>query len=214
MDAGGLDAVQRQVLGQAVGAVLGAGEDQECALAFLQQMHQQREFAAAVNLIMVQIDVLHRPRCRADGDAHRVADRRFDQLLDGLFDGRREEQRLAFGRQLGDDLLDGRQETHVEHAVRFIEHEDLRAFEVDQAAFHEIAEAAGGGDDNLRALADIPQLILFVHSADNNGRADLHAGGQVTDGFVDLDGQFASGAQDDGANTARGGARSQFVNDG
>jgi hypothetical protein len=47
-------------------------------------------------------------------------------FLDLLRHRRREEQRLARRRRGGDDAADRGEEAHVEHAIRFVEHEHLR----------------------------------------------------------------------------------------
>src|SRR5262245_65799757 len=67
-------------------------------------------------------------RCRPrDLDAHWIFKKGVDQALDLRRHRGREEQRLpARGEQLT-DALDVRNEAHVEHAVRLVEDEDLRA---------------------------------------------------------------------------------------
>ena len=62
---------------------------------------------------------------RRHRDAGGVAQHRFGELGDVLGHGGREEQRLPLDRQLGDDFADVVDEAHVEHAVGFVEHEEL-----------------------------------------------------------------------------------------
>jgi hypothetical protein len=54
-----------------------------------------------------------------------------------------EEQRLALGRALGHDAVDGGLEAHVEHAVGLVEDEDRHAVERQVAALEEVLQAAG-----------------------------------------------------------------------
>ncbi len=57
-------------------------------------------------------------------------------------------------------------EAHVEHAVGFVEHQQLDAVEVDAAAVHVVLEAAGRGDDDVDRLAQLLQLPAEGHAAD------------------------------------------------
>ena len=83
---GGLDAAVDQLLGQPVGAVLGAGEHQERALLLFEHDLQQAELAILLDFVDVQIDLF--------GGLGGGADRRrardcltceFDQVRDGGF---------------------------------------------------------------------------------------------------------------------------------
>ena len=60
---------------------------------------------------------------------------------------------------------------HVEHAVGFVEDEDLHAAQVDEPALDEIVQTAGGGDDHLGALAECLQLRVLAQTADHDGGA-------------------------------------------
>ena len=64
-----------------------------------------------------------------------------------------EHQRLPVRRQLGDDFADVVDETHVEHAVGFVEHEAFDAVEPKRIALHEIEQPARRGDENIDAAA-------------------------------------------------------------
>ena len=50
-------------------------------------------------------------------------------------------------------LLDLRLEAHVEHAVGLVENEDPHIVELDEAPLDEILQAAGRGDEDVRAAA-------------------------------------------------------------
>ena len=138
---------------------------------------------------------------------------RFHQVLHGSFDGGRIEQRLPAGGSGGHDALDGGQEAHVEHAVGFVQHQDLDAGQVDQLAAQKIVQAAGSGDHHLRAFADGLQLRVFANPADHDGGADAGAVGDLGEGFMDLDGQFAGGAQDNGADAFGAGFREERLDE-
>jgi hypothetical protein len=70
-------------------------------------------------------DTLHRGRRRRHGDTRRIAQHLRGQRGDLARHGGREQQRLAVGRDLGDDRPDVVNETHVEHAVGLVEHQHL-----------------------------------------------------------------------------------------
>ncbi len=89
--------------------------------------------------------------------------------LDFLGKGGGEHQRLAAFGQSGRDLFDSGQETHVEHAVRFIEDENFECAEVDSEAAGEVEQAAGGGDDDVDAFLQGFDLRGFIDAAVDGG---------------------------------------------
>ena len=83
-------------------------------------------------------------------------DDRFRQPAGGesqnvLVESGAEEQRLtfSFARQLGDDPLDVRDESHVEHSVGFVDHQHFDLREVEAAAARIIDDPPGGSDDDV-----------------------------------------------------------------
>ena len=99
--------------------------------------------------------------------------------------------------------MDGREKAHVEHTVRLVEHQNLDGAEVDELPLEVVAEAAGRGDDHLRAFADGLQLSALAHSADDNSGSDARAVGHLGQSFAGLDGKLASRTQDHGADAGR-----------
>ena len=124
---------------------------------------------------------------------------RLYQVFDGGFDGCREEQRLAIGGYGRHDLFDGGQETHVQHTVGLIQNEDADTTEIDKLPAEEIIQPAGGSDQHLCALTDGLQLGPLAEPADDDGGANSGARRHLGEGLFDLDGQFARGAQNEGA---------------
>ena len=55
-------------------------------------------------------------------------------------------------RQHGDDALDVMDEAHVEHAVGFVEHQDLDLVEAHRALVDQIEQAAGRGHQDIDAV--------------------------------------------------------------
>ena len=112
-----------------------------------------------------------------------------------------EEQRLALGRALGHDAVDGGLEAHVEHAVGLVEDEDAHAVEGQVAALEEVLQAAGGGHDDVGA-GGLAGLLDDAHAAVDGRDAQRAGVGQRADVLDDLAGQLAGGGEDEGRRTA------------
>ena len=65
------------------------------------------------------------------------------------------------------DAANGWFEAHVEHAIDFVQHQDLDLVELDQLAAEKIFQTAGRGHDQARAATDAIQLRTFGHAADD-----------------------------------------------
>ncbi len=139
-------------------------------------------------------DLVDRHGDFADLDAHGVAQGVAHGFEDAARHGGREQQVLALLGQLADDALHVGPEAHVEHAVGFVEHDDLDLGEGEVAALDHVEQAARRGDDEVDAAAHRFHLRLVGHAA--------------VDGYDVLAGVLAAGASDFvdlGAELARGG---------
>ena len=114
---------------EAFGAVLSAREDQKRAAFIVEHRMQQTELAIRLDFVDVHLDGVRRPRCGADGDPHRIFHVLADQTFGAALECSREEQRPLLRGRLAENAFHSREETHVEHAVRFIEHDDADGFE-------------------------------------------------------------------------------------
>ena len=94
-----------------------------------------------------------RRTAKSHGDALRVSKRLRRQLFDFGRERGREHHRLALSRYGLDDPLNIRQEAHVEHAVRLIQHQDLYLAQFQHALVVEVEQATGAGDQYLRPVA-------------------------------------------------------------
>src|SRR5690606_5097601 len=81
-------------------------------------------------------------------------------------------QRLPPARRLPDDLGDGVVETHVEHAIGFVEYQRIEPVELQRALLQVLLHASGRADDDVRAVLQ---------------RADLRADGNAAAQCQDLD---------------------------
>ena len=199
MNGSGFGAATNQLFRQTLRSVLGAGEHEKRTLLLLEHLFQQAKLAVVFDLVEMQVDIFMRFRRGTDGNSYRVFKVLANQMGNRGFDGRRTEHRLPFGGQGREDSLDGGKEAHVEHPVRFIQHQNLNRAEVHKFAAEEVEEPPGGGDDDLRAFANGLQLGVFAHAANDDSGADAGSAGEFRKDFADLNGQFAGRAQDERA---------------
>ena len=207
VDRVGGDAVAREQADDAVGAVLGAGEHQRAIdLDLLEHHRQQRLLLGLLDESDALLDALGRGRLGGDLHFHRLLDELAGELADRLGHGRREEQRLALGRQLSDDALEGVDEAQVHHLVGLVEHEDLEAHQDRVALVHQVDEAARRGDEDVDALGEIGLVLVDRRAAEDGGDGEAGALGIVARLVGDLAGQFARRGEHQHAAAARLGA--------
>ena len=190
------DAGLLEALHHLVRAVLGAGEDQ-CAIDrfLLEQLRQDGGLGREIDLDDALGDALDGRGHRRHRDAGGIAQHRFGEFGDVLRHRRREEQRLPLDRQFGDDLADVVDEAHVEHAVGFVEHEELDLIELQPVALHEVEQAAGGRHHDFDALHHRADLAAHRHAADRQRRGEADVAAIGIEAVEDLARQFAGRAQ-------------------
>ncbi len=179
-----------------VGAVLGAGEDQHAVDRLAaQQLRQQRGLGGAV-------DQITRWSMRSTVVAAGVTATRTGSfsmelassvISRGMVAEKNRVWRLAGS--LRDDAPDVVDEAHVEHAVGFVEHEDLDAVELHGAVRHQVEQPPGRRHQHVDAVGERAHLRVDVHAADGerNGRAQVAAVG--LEAVDDLRRQLARRAQ-------------------
>ena len=156
---------------------------------------------SAINFERLDADILRRLQRRAEGQPHRVPRVVTDQVRDRRFERRRKAHRLAiFGQDRRDSANRGKK-SHVQHAVGFIEHQDLQAAEADQAAIEKIFEAARSGHDQTRSAAQRGQLVSFRQAAYDQGRGRQFRAAQGVVLIDHLHGQFARRNQHQGGDS-------------
>ena len=119
--------------------------------------------------------------------------------LDGRRHGRREQHRLALlwhGRHNPAHVLD---ETHVEHPVGLVEHQDVDPRQVESALAQKVQEPARRGDYNVDPVAERRPLCALAHAAVDGRRPKPGVLPVGRDGLGDLDRQLARRADDEGA---------------
>jgi hypothetical protein len=165
------DAVLGQVLGELVGAVLGAGEHQRLEpLLFLDQVGEQFALLLLADQVDRLVDALGGGVARRDFHRGRVVQQALGELADLVREGGREQQVLALLRQQREHLADVADEAHVEHAVGFVQHQELDAGEVERALADVVEQAARGGDEDVDPLLQRADLRVDVDAAEHHQR--------------------------------------------
>ncbi len=161
------DAVLVQVFREAVGEMLGAREDQRLRPApGLEQVHQQFLFAIAIDEHDLLRDLRRRRALAGDLDLDRVLQQARREFLDLGRKGRGEQQVLTRRRQHREHAPDVADEAHVEHAIRFVEHQHLDLRQIHGALLHVIQQTARCGDEDVDAALQSFDLRMDAYAAE------------------------------------------------
>ncbi len=189
-------AVLFEVLGQAVGAMFGTGEDQHLLPGALgDQVGEQGALVAGGNAENPLLDTLDRGVRRCDLDAFRVAQQLVGEVDDVLGEGRREQQVLPLGRQPRQDFLDVVDEAHVEHPVGLVEHEDFHMGQIDGVLAGQIEQAAGAGDEYVKPLGQGLDLRIHADAAEDHRAFQRQVTGVELEAVVYLGGELTGRRQ-------------------
>src|ERR1700683_1396099 len=104
---------------------------------------------------------------------------------DRLGHGRRKEDRLPFGRQAARNPADIWQKAHIEHAIGFVEDEDLEAFEIDESLLHQIKKPARRSYENIDTVSQGPRLVSLSHAAKNRCMLQVSLASVRLEAFAD-----------------------------
>ncbi len=108
------------------------------------------------------------------------------QLPDVIRISRREQQILPLLRQQLDDTADVGDEAHVEHAIRFVEHENLDARQIDGPLLSVIEQPTRRRDQDVGATAQILDLRIDAHAAEDHQAAMTQIFAVALDAFIHL----------------------------
>ena len=183
-----------QTVGDGVGVTLGGGKHNSLVQGFVAQQVVQQ--AILVRQIVDEVDALGDVfmlvRRTGDLDDQRVFRDAAGHVANHAVQRCREQHGLtAFWRRVHDffDVVD---ETHVQHAVGFVQHQDFQLREVDLARIHVVDQTARGGDQNLRILGQQLHLFRVRHATQDRHSLDAADAGAVLVGVGGhLQGQFA-----------------------
>src|SRR5271163_3637054 len=127
---GGVDTLTVQILRDAFSTALGARENQATAALRFEKAEEHFGLAVIRHFECLETYVLRGFGCRAKGQSDGVPGVVLDQLGYRTFHGCGKAKGLAVFGQIADDAPDCRKESHVQHAIRFIQHERLHAAEL------------------------------------------------------------------------------------
>ncbi len=194
----GLHAGLAQLLGDAVGAQLGADEDDRAALAggdrggdrrLVLGLHDEDVVGHRRDVALRAVDLV--------GDL--VGEVALDEGGDLVLHRRREQHALAAGRDLVEQLGDLGQEAQVGHLVGLVEDGDAHVLKGAGAAVDDVAQAARGGDEDVDAALKGVDLVAHGRAAAD----DLHLQAEDVavglEGVGDLHRQLAGRGEDDAA---------------
>ncbi len=186
-----------QRLGDFVGTALGAGEDDSALhLRLAQQRNEDAALVTARKMHDPLVDGLDRPRSRSDGDLYRLAHEIRGKLANLRRHSGGKQHSLPLVGNLGHDFADRRDEAHVQHMVRFVQHDLGGLAQADNAGRHVIQQAARRRNDDVDPARQAQGLRPRVGAADHHGMGDPHVSGITADVVADLDCQLAGWRED------------------
>ena len=154
------------------------------------------------------LDEFGRRLHRGDADANRIAEDRIGQVRDGFRHRGGEQERLSPRRQLGNDAANVGHESHVEHPVGFVQHENLDGAQVDESLVHQVKQPAGRGNEDIDALLQGPRLSVLADAAEDHRLPNRRVATIRPKALADLGGQLPRGREDQDANRPASSLRS------
>jgi hypothetical protein len=197
------DPAARDLLGEPIGAVLRAREnDGPLCLLFAEEPLEQVALFGFGHQVNALVDAFGRRYLGCDVDAYRIAEDRADELGDRARNRRGEEERLPLRRDCRDDLPDVVDEPHVEHAVGFVEDEDLDAVESNETLRHQVEEATRRCDEHVRPTTKRVFLSALPDAAVDDDMAEAELATVRRHALADLSGKLTCRRHDERANLA------------
>ncbi len=200
VDRGGLHPALLELLGQRLGAVLGAAEHDRRA-------GRASDVGGHLDAIVL-VDLPEQVReHRHVGLGQTVHDRVVlvlaHQRVDRTVERGREEERLAIGRREVEQGAHLGQEAHVGHAVGLVDHDELHRVELELLALEQVLQPTGAGDEHVDALPERRQLLAEAGTAVDRSDAQLARATEPLELTAHLRGQLAGGHEDQTARLAR-----------
>ena len=203
VDGGGGDTRLDQIPGHLVGPVLGAGKHQGVFHVQLpDEGGEQPGLVAAVHVVELLVDHLHRGGDGVDRHPGGVVQQGVHQPLHLGGHSGGEKEGLLLGGQPAKDAAHVVDEAHVQHPVGLVQHEDLQPGQVDELLAVEVAQAAGGGHQDVHAIFQPLHLGGLAHAAEDDGGAQGQVLAIGLKALLDLEGQLPGGGEDQGPDGA------------
>merc|ERR1719474_126916 len=207
VDAGGGQALSRQISGQEVCILLGLDKDQGSLLGIaLRVLHQLLQLGALLelgHLVELLPHVAASTSNKSDRYEEVVVQKLLSRLLHFIREGGGEHQGLtiALGRLLRHvrvlyHLLNLRHKTHVQHPVCFVEDQELAVAQRDSTFLDEIQQPARCGYKNVAAPLQLTSLVEDTGAAICHHTLHHRTLGKLSSFVVNLDGQLPSWGYD------------------
>src|SRR3990170_1193302 len=203
VDGGGVDTVVLQLFGQAIGAVLGAGEHQHLLPALrVDEMREQLALASAIHRVDDLRDELGGGVAARHLDQHRRVQQTVGELLDLVGERGGKEQVLPLSGQQREDLADVADEAHVEHAVGLVQHQDLDPGQIHGPLPDVVQQPSGGRHQDIHAAAQGVGLGGEADAAEDHGGLERHVLAVDAHALLHLRGELARGRENERADRA------------
>ncbi len=203
VDGDGVQTVFLHLLGEPVGDLLGAHEHQHpLPVATADHVGEQLPAAFPIDLDDALGHLLGGGVAGIHLDEGGILEQIVRQRLDVIGEGGGEEQGLTLVRQRLHDAADIGDEAHVEHAIRFIQHQQLQGAQGQCPLGQQIQQAARGGDQDVDPELDGVQVRLDADAAIGDQGAKRQVVGVVDDALAHLGGQLPGRGQHQGAHLA------------
>ena len=181
--------------------MLRAGKDQGAFnLRIGQQLREQVLFIDLIHIIETLVNGFDGGSDRIDFDVFRIHKQVEGQFFHFRRHGCGKEEGLAFVRQAADDLSYIVDETHVKHAVGFVQDEDLDPVQTHETLTHQVQQATRAGDDNVRAAVQGFHLAALADAAEDDGGFQTEAFAVKLKVLICLHGELPGRGEDQGAN--------------
>ena len=187
----GPDRVALELLGDRVGAVLGAGEDERVLDGrAVQEVLEELDLLGFLHEVDPLLHGLGGSRHRGHGHPDRVAKDGVGEPLDLPRHRRREEEGLPLRGELVDDPADVVDEAHVEHPVGLVEDERFDGPQRHESLRHQVEEASGRGDEDVDPPPEGLRLRALVDAAEDDGVLEGRVPAVLAEALRDLGGQL------------------------
>ena len=187
-----------QLVGDLLGLLLGAHEDDNAVVVFnLEHSGHGVQLVGVHDLHVALGDVGAGGGLSLHANLDRIGQVLLSDLADRVGHGGGEQGHLLAVGGAFEDLLHVFGEAHAKHFVGLVQNQVLQVGQVQGALFQVVNHAAGGTDDDLRTAAQAGQLRAVGGAAVNRQHGEvLHMGCVGGEGLCNLQGQLAGGGQD------------------
>ncbi len=203
VDGDRIQAIFLHLLGEPVGNLLGAHEHQHpLPVATANHVGEHLPAAFPIDLDDALAYLLGGGVAGIHLDEGGILEQIVRQRLDVIGEGGGEEQGLTLLRQGLHDAANVGDEPHVEHSVRFIQHQYLEGAQGQGALGQQIQQAARGGDQDVDPELDGVQVRLDADAAIGDQGTKRQVVGIFDDAFAHLGGQLPGRGQHQGSHLA------------